>query len=89
MRLKIRNLWNFDKHPHARDAYFDFLAPIALAPPLEKMTLSICGNKVAASLQCAGGVIKQLLLDWTSFQATVCPSRFINVLSILVTCLHF
>ncbi|KAJ3538943.1 hypothetical protein NMY22_g4953 [Coprinellus aureogranulatus] len=68
MRLKIRNLWNFDKHPHARDAYFDFLAP--LAQPLLKMTMSICGNKIAVSLRCAGGVAKQLLLDWNSFQAT-------------------
>ncbi|KAF6761681.1 hypothetical protein DFP72DRAFT_1151471 [Ephemerocybe angulata] len=36
MRLKIRNLWNFDKHPRARDNYFDCLAPLS-AQPLEKM----------------------------------------------------
>ena len=69
MRLKIRSLCNFDKHPHAPNAYFDFLAPII--HPLETMSTSICGHKVAISLKCAGGSNKQLILNWRTFQATV------------------
>ncbi|KAF5338370.1 hypothetical protein D9611_012487 [Ephemerocybe angulata] len=68
MRLKIRNLWNFDKHPRARDNYFDCLAPLS-AQPLEKMVMTICGNKISISLHCPGGVVRHLLLNWQTFQA--------------------
>ncbi|KAH6915946.1 hypothetical protein BKA70DRAFT_474462 [Coprinopsis sp. MPI-PUGE-AT-0042] len=68
IRLKIRNLWKFDKHPHAPGPYYE--CPVQVVDqPIEKMTLAVSGPRLVVTLRFVNGVVKQLLMDWHSFRA--------------------
>ncbi|KAH9479404.1 hypothetical protein JR316_0007994 [Psilocybe cubensis] len=67
LRLKIRNLWNFDKHPKAQSAHYDCSTHIA--QPTSNLAIVISGNRVIVSLEFINGLTKHLLLDWSTLQA--------------------
>lgn len=62
VRLQIRDLWTFNKHPRSPTFIYDFSAggPI----PVSNMAIVICGDKLAISLEFTGAKTKHLLLNW-------------------------
>ncbi|EAU90486.1 hypothetical protein CC1G_00870 [Coprinopsis cinerea okayama7 len=80
IRLKIRDIWKFDKHPHAPAPFYE--CPVQVQVPIQKMTLSICGSRLAVSLKFANGTAKQLLLDWRSFRAMWMEEHDVHFLSV-------
>ncbi|KDR80694.1 hypothetical protein GALMADRAFT_60553 [Galerina marginata CBS 339.88] len=67
LRLKIRNLWKFDKHPRASSPYYDCSTHVA--QPVDKVSIVVCGNRMVVTLDFIGGLTKHLLLDWCTLQA--------------------
>ena len=69
LRLKIRNLWTFDKHPASASAQFD--CPTQVAQPVDCVSIAICAARMVVSIEFSGGIMKHLLMDWCTLQATV------------------
>ncbi|KAF8159486.1 hypothetical protein B0H34DRAFT_796728 [Crassisporium funariophilum] len=67
LRLKIRNLWTFDKHPKASAASFDCSTQVS--QPVAEVSIVICANRVVVSIDFVGGSAKHLLMDWRTLQA--------------------
>jgi hypothetical protein len=74
LRLKIRNLWTFDKHPGSNSAQFD--CPTQVAQQVDSVSIAICAARMVVSIEFSGGIIKHLLMDWCTLQATVSISSF-------------
>ncbi|PPQ67850.1 hypothetical protein CVT25_010289 [Psilocybe cyanescens] len=79
LRLKIRNLWNFDKHPRASSAYYDCSTHVT--QPVAKVSIVISGNRVVVTLDFIGGLTKHLLLDWCTLQAMWLEEQDVILLS--------
>lgn len=69
VRLNIRDLWTFGKHPRASSPVYDFSTNSSLR--IVNVSIIICGGKTVISLECVGGRIRHLLLDWRSLAARV------------------
>ncbi|TFK29685.1 hypothetical protein FA15DRAFT_699944 [Coprinopsis marcescibilis] len=67
IRLKIRNLWKFDRHPHAPAPFYE--CPVQTTQPIQKMSLSVSGSRLVVTLRFSDGRAKQLLLHWRTFAA--------------------
>ncbi|EDR13998.1 uncharacterized protein LACBIDRAFT_305329 [Laccaria bicolor S238N-H82] len=67
LRLKIRNLWTFEKHPYAASQSYECLTQVA--QPVAKTSMVVCGFKMTVSLEFLGGTVKHLLIDWRTLQA--------------------
>jgi len=74
LRLKIRNLWTFEKHPRAASPYYDCSTHVA--QPIANVSIAICGFRMVASLEFVDGLTKHLLMDWSTLQAMVLPPIF-------------
>lgn len=68
LRLKIRTLSSFDKHPNSPSPYFDCATHVS--QPVVNMFIVISGNRVVVTLNFTGGLAKHLILDWHTFRAT-------------------
>ncbi|TFK64105.1 hypothetical protein BDN72DRAFT_285535 [Pluteus cervinus] len=64
MRLSIRDLWTFGKHPRATSPIYDFTTQSSLR--ISNVSMIICGGKLLVSIEFAGGRIRHHLLDWRS-----------------------
>lgn len=69
LRLKIRNLWSFDKHPGSISAHYD--CPTQVAQQVDCVSIAICAARMVVSIEFNGGLMKHLLMDWCTLQATV------------------
>ncbi|KAF8906253.1 hypothetical protein CPB84DRAFT_1675794 [Gymnopilus junonius] len=67
LRLKIRDLRTFDKHPNASSPYYDCSTHVT--QPVSSVSIVICGSRIIVTLEFAGGLTKHLLMDWSTFQA--------------------
>ncbi|KAF4611232.1 hypothetical protein D9613_006999 [Agrocybe pediades] len=68
LRLKIRNLWSFEKHPNTPAPYFDCETQASL--PVANMFIAVSGNRIVTSLNFVDGLARHLILDWHTFRAT-------------------
>jgi hypothetical protein len=69
VRLKIRDLWTFDKHPGSASAHYDCSTQVA--QQVDCVSISICAARMVVSVEFNGGLMKHLLMDWCTLQATV------------------
>ena len=84
LRLRIRNLWTFDKHPGSASAHYD--CPTQVAQPVDCVSITICAARMVVSIEFSGGIMKHLLMDWCTLQATVIILSLLsypNVLTII------
>src|SRR6266446_6128188 len=70
LRLKIRNLWTFDRHPRGSSANYECSTHIK--QPIANVSTVICGMRIVVTLEFVGGKTKHLLMDWSTCQAMVC-----------------
>jgi hypothetical protein len=69
VRLHLRELWTFGKHPRTSTVVYDFSSG---SSRIANMSMMICGQKLVISLESASGRMKHLLLNWRTLQARVC-----------------
>lgn len=69
LRLKIRDLWTFDKHARASSAIYECSTHIA--QPITNVAIVISGNRMVVTLEFIGGLTRHLLMDWCTLQAMV------------------
>ncbi|KAF9477602.1 hypothetical protein BDN70DRAFT_946594 [Pholiota conissans] len=67
LRLKIRDLWTFDKHAKAPSANYECSTHIA--QPISNVYIAIAGTRMVVTLDFVGGLTRHLLMDWRTFQA--------------------
>ncbi|KAJ6619880.1 hypothetical protein B0H10DRAFT_2163718 [Mycena sp. CBHHK59/15] len=65
VQLHFRDLWTFAKHPWAPAESYEI--PSQSAAPVAHAAMSICGSKMAMSLEFVGGKINHLIMDWRTF----------------------
>lgn len=69
VRLHLRELWTFGKHPRTSTVVYDFTAG---SSRIANMSMIICGQKLIISIESASGRMKHLLLNWRNLHARVC-----------------
>ena len=83
LRLKIRNLWTFDKHPGSISAHYD--CPTQVAQQVDYVSIAICAARMVVSIEFSGGIMKHLLMDWCTLQATVIIFSFCLLFANMLT----
>lgn len=66
VRLHLRELWTFGKHPRTSTVVYDFTAG---SSRIANMSMIICGQKLIISIESASGRMKHLLLNWRNLHA--------------------
>ncbi|KAG7093642.1 hypothetical protein E1B28_007305 [Marasmius oreades] len=67
IQLHFRDLWNFNKHPRACAPSYEFSTQVSSR--LRRIDITICGSKVAISLEFSGARMKHLIMSWFTFDA--------------------
>lgn len=69
LRLRIRNLWTFDKHPSCISGHYDCQSQVA--QQVVNVSIAICATRMVVSVEFEGGLTKHLLMNWCTLQAMV------------------
>ncbi|KAI3619623.1 hypothetical protein WG66_002849 [Moniliophthora roreri] len=67
IQLHFRDLWSFNKHPHARALSYEFSTQVSSR--LHRVDITICGSKVAVTHEFSGGRMKHLIINWYTLDA--------------------
>ncbi|KAJ7281414.1 hypothetical protein C8J57DRAFT_74884 [Mycena rebaudengoi] len=67
VQLHFRDLWTFGKHHWAPAESYEILTQSAA--PVAHATITVCGSKMAMSIEFIGGKISHLIMDWRTFGA--------------------
>ncbi|KAF9266902.1 hypothetical protein L218DRAFT_755841 [Marasmius fiardii PR-910] len=67
IQLHFRDLWSYNKHPKACAPSYEFSTQVSSR--LRRINISVCGSKVAISLEFSGGRMKHLVMSWFTFDA--------------------
>ncbi|PPQ98929.1 hypothetical protein CVT24_003556 [Panaeolus cyanescens] len=70
LRLKVRNLWTFEKHPGTASALRSYLTHVNNSNlPVERTSAIISGNYLVVTIEFSGGVARHLLVDWRTHES--------------------
>ncbi|KAF7770426.1 hypothetical protein Agabi119p4_6400 [Agaricus bisporus var. burnettii] len=80
--LKIRDMWNFNKHKESVSDHYSFVASSTPGVILSGIDVVICGDKLLVRLE-YGGInsrVEQLLINWKSLHAARLTKQDISFL---------